>query len=198
MIAANNGHVLAYDNLSRLPSWLSDALCRLVSGGGFGLRQLFTDENEILFHAIRPAILNGIEDVVCRADLADRAVFLTLEPTRAGPRRSFGANSRLHAPASLAPCSMAPSKAYANCPTFVSKSCRAWPILRCGGRPARRPSGRRVRSYAPMTPTVGQRSTGSSRPIRWPPLCGNFMAERGIWAGRASDLLGAHTNSTSE
>jgi hypothetical protein len=80
MIAANNGHVLAYDNLSRLSSWLSDALCRLASGGGFGLRQLFTDENEILFHAIRPAILNGIEDVVCRADLADRAVFLTLEP----------------------------------------------------------------------------------------------------------------------
>jgi hypothetical protein len=32
MIAANNGHVLAYDNLSGLPSWLSDALCRLASG----------------------------------------------------------------------------------------------------------------------------------------------------------------------
>jgi hypothetical protein len=29
MIAANNGYVLAFDNLSGLPSWLSDALCRL-------------------------------------------------------------------------------------------------------------------------------------------------------------------------
>jgi len=38
MLAANNGQVLAYDNLSRLRSWLSDALCRLASGGGFGLR----------------------------------------------------------------------------------------------------------------------------------------------------------------
>jgi hypothetical protein len=28
MIAANNGHILAFDNLSGLPSWLSDALCR--------------------------------------------------------------------------------------------------------------------------------------------------------------------------
>src|SRR6516162_9833661 len=88
MLAANNGQVLAYDNLSRLRSWLSDALCRLASGGGFGLRQLFTDENEILFHAIRPAILNGIEDVVCRADLTDRAVFLTLEPISDDRRRS--------------------------------------------------------------------------------------------------------------
>ena len=34
-IAANNGHVLAFDNISRLRSWLSDALCRLASGGGF-------------------------------------------------------------------------------------------------------------------------------------------------------------------
>jgi hypothetical protein len=35
MITANNGHILAFDNLSGLPSWLSDALCRLASGGSF-------------------------------------------------------------------------------------------------------------------------------------------------------------------
>jgi len=80
MIAANNGHILAFDNMSGLPSWLSDALCRLATGSSFALRQLFTDEDEVLFHATRPAMLNGIEDVVCRPDLADRAVFLTLEP----------------------------------------------------------------------------------------------------------------------
>jgi hypothetical protein len=34
MIAANNGYVLAFDNLSGLPNWLSDALCRLASGAG--------------------------------------------------------------------------------------------------------------------------------------------------------------------
>ena len=28
MIAANNSHVLAFDNLSGMPPWLSDALCR--------------------------------------------------------------------------------------------------------------------------------------------------------------------------
>jgi hypothetical protein len=79
MIAANNGHVLAYDNLSGLPSWLSDALCRLASGGSFAIRRLYSDCDETLFQAARPAILNGIEDIVCRSDLADRAIFLTLE-----------------------------------------------------------------------------------------------------------------------
>ena len=28
-----NGHLLAFDNLSGLPPWLSDALCRIASGG---------------------------------------------------------------------------------------------------------------------------------------------------------------------
>jgi hypothetical protein len=88
MIAANNGHILAFDNLSGLPSWLSDALCRLTSGGSFALRQLYTDCDEVLFQAARPAILNGIEDIVCRSDLADRAIFLALEPIADEHRRT--------------------------------------------------------------------------------------------------------------
>jgi hypothetical protein len=38
MIAANNGYLLAFDNLAGLPGWLSDALCRLASGGSFAVR----------------------------------------------------------------------------------------------------------------------------------------------------------------
>ena len=86
-IAANNGHVLVFDNLSGLPSWLSDALCRLASGGGFAVRRLYTDQDEVLFDAARPIILNGIEDVITRPDLADRALFLTLPPISEAHRR---------------------------------------------------------------------------------------------------------------
>lgn len=78
-IAANNGHVLAFDNVSGLPGWISDTLCRLATGGGFAVRQLYSDQDEVLFDASRPVILNGIEDIVTRPDLADRALFLTLE-----------------------------------------------------------------------------------------------------------------------
>ena len=86
-IAANNGHVLAFDNVSGLRDWISDTLCRLATGGGFAVRQLYTDQDEVLFDAARPAILNGIEDIVARPDLADRALFLTLEPIPESRRR---------------------------------------------------------------------------------------------------------------
>jgi len=79
-IAASNGHVLAFDNVSGLPAWISDTLCRLATGGGFAVRQLYTDLDEVLFDAARPVTLNGIEEIVTRPDLADRAVFLMLEP----------------------------------------------------------------------------------------------------------------------
>lgn len=79
-VAARNGHVLAFDNLSGLPPWMSDTLCRLATGAGFAVRQLYTDQDEILFDAARPVILNGIDDIVARPDLADRALFLGLEP----------------------------------------------------------------------------------------------------------------------
>src|SRR5436190_19242037 len=69
-ISASNGHVLAFDNVSGLPSWLSDTLCRLASGSAFSTRRLFTDQDEILFAAARPVILNGIEDIITRPDLA--------------------------------------------------------------------------------------------------------------------------------
>ena len=86
-IAATNGRVLAFDNISFLPDWISDTLCRLSTGGGFATRQLYTDQDEVLLDATRPVILNGIEEVVERPDLADRAIFLTLEPIPDDKRR---------------------------------------------------------------------------------------------------------------
>jgi hypothetical protein len=77
-ISATNSHMMVFDNVSSLHYWLSDAFCRLSTGGALVLRQLHTDQDEILFEACRPIILNGIEDIVSRPDLADRAIFLSL------------------------------------------------------------------------------------------------------------------------
>ena len=78
MIAASNGWVISFDNLSRIPHWLSDTLCRLATGGGFSTRELYTDSEEALFDAQRPLILNGIEELGTRGDLLDRALILYL------------------------------------------------------------------------------------------------------------------------
>jgi hypothetical protein len=88
VIAANNSHVLAFDNLSGLSHAMSDAFCRLATGASFGLRQLYTDADEVLFQAARPILLNGIDDVIGRPDLADRAISLTLSPIGERRRRS--------------------------------------------------------------------------------------------------------------
>jgi hypothetical protein len=80
IIAATNSWCAAFDNISNLPSWLSDAFCRLSTGGGFSARELYTDSEEVLFDATRPVILNGITDVATRPDLLDRALIITLPP----------------------------------------------------------------------------------------------------------------------
>ena len=79
-IAANNGHVVALDNISRLDHWLSDAMCRLATGGGLATRELYTDAEEVIFDAQRPQLMNGIEEVATRGDFMERAIVITLPP----------------------------------------------------------------------------------------------------------------------
>jgi hypothetical protein len=78
MIAATNGWLITLDNLSALPAWLSDALCRLATGSGFATRAVYSNAEEALFAAQRPIILNGIEEIATRGDLLDRAIILYL------------------------------------------------------------------------------------------------------------------------
>ena len=78
MIAAGNARLLCYDNLSGLSPWLSDSMCSLATGGGFATRELYTNNEEILFEATRPIIVNGIEEIASRSDFLDRAIILHL------------------------------------------------------------------------------------------------------------------------
>lgn len=94
LIAAKNSRVLCYDNLSGVQSWLSDAMCRLSTGGGWGGRKLYTDGDEILMEVQRPVILNGIDSLATRHDLIDRALRINLAPIPPEKRRT---EAELHA-----------------------------------------------------------------------------------------------------
>src|SRR5262249_23140300 len=72
MIAATNGWIVGFDNLSGIKPEFSDALCALATGGGFSTRELYTDNDEKIFDAMRPIMVNGIEDLATRGDLLDR------------------------------------------------------------------------------------------------------------------------------
>lgn len=87
-ITAGNSWVIALDNVSNLPHWLSDAISRLATGGGFATRELYTDAEERLFAATRPVVLNGIGDIATRSDLLDRAIIVTLPTIPDDKRRT--------------------------------------------------------------------------------------------------------------
>lgn len=91
IIAARNGLVVAFDNVSYLSPELSDDLARLATGSGFGARQLYTDLEEVVVHVSRPIALNGIEEFAVRGDLLDRSLIRRcLRSTSTGPRTSSG------------------------------------------------------------------------------------------------------------
>lgn len=78
LISATNSRLLALDNVSSLPPWLSDAICRLSTGAGFSTRKLWADNEEIIFSARRPVVLNGIGEIATRSDLLDRSFLISL------------------------------------------------------------------------------------------------------------------------
>lgn len=78
MIAATNSWAPAFDNISHLPHWLSDAFCRLATGGALATRTLYENDEETIFDAQRPIILNGIEEIATRGDLLDRSLLIYL------------------------------------------------------------------------------------------------------------------------
>jgi hypothetical protein len=196
-IAASNGHVLAFDNLSGLPLWLSDTLCRLTSGGAFSTRRLFTDQDEILLAAARPIILNGIEDIVTRPDLADRAILLMLAPIAEGQRRPEHAlwqEFELARPYILGALldvaahglQMLPRVRLHRLPRMAD-----FALWATACESAFRPAGTVEAAYS------NNRRDAIENIIDADPLAAHvreLMADRAQWTGRASDLLQAGTN----
>lgn len=69
-----------YDNIHRISTETSDLLCRAVTGEGFTKRQLYSDDDDVLYQFQRVIGINGLELMAERADLLDRAILLECEP----------------------------------------------------------------------------------------------------------------------
>jgi hypothetical protein len=181
LISARNNWVVCYDNVSHLQAWLSDALCRLSTGGGIGKRQLYTDQDEIILQAQRPTVLNGITEFVTRGDLLDRAIRIEQLPLPEGVdaprantgRPSSGIDRRCWARSSMP--SRPPSRTRRR---SSSTGCRGWLTPRAGLRPPNPLSVGHVERSNARTPPIPAkepsspsrrrlspcRSSGSSRP----------------------------------
>jgi hypothetical protein len=77
-VAAVHSRVVAYNNLSHVPDWLSDGICVVSEGSGESQRELFTNADESLIVACAPFLITSIENVIRRGDLAQRTLYVHL------------------------------------------------------------------------------------------------------------------------
>jgi hypothetical protein len=195
-IAARSNHVLAFDNLSSISRQLSDALCRLSTGGTFFTRRLYSNDEEEIFNATRPVIMNGIPDLLGQPDLLDRAIHLIVPKIRASDRTDLEEfRSRLEAArpeifgaildALCAVLRKVPSVRIERLPRMADFS--RWSVAlesHLGFS-----QGRFMRAYAENRQSSSMIALDESplvRPIKW-----YLRKSRGWFEGTASELLGS-------
>lgn len=76
---ADHHAFLFFDNLSTMPIKMSDALARASTGDSFSKRQLFTDSDDVVYKIQKTIALNGINQVITKPDLLDRAILIKLK-----------------------------------------------------------------------------------------------------------------------
>ncbi len=67
-----------YDNVSYINKTFSDFLCRAVTGEGYSKRELYTDDEDIIYNYRRKVAMNGINLPGQEADFLDRCLTIHL------------------------------------------------------------------------------------------------------------------------
>ena len=84
-MAASGSWCVVIDNVSRIPGWWSDAICKAVTGDGWVRRKLYTDSDLAVLTYRRCVVLTSIDAGALRGDLGDRLMLVDLE--RIGERQ---------------------------------------------------------------------------------------------------------------
>lgn len=77
-IIAHNSFIF-FDNVSYISEDVSDLLCKAVTGGSFPKRELYSDDDDIIYTFRRGLGINGINMVAMRPDLLERSIILKLD-----------------------------------------------------------------------------------------------------------------------
>lgn len=117
-------HICLFDNMSALPSWMSDILAQACTGGGFSKRQLYTDDDDIIYQLKRCIGINGINLLISKPDLMDRSILLPLDrihPSKRMDEAKFWEGFEKAKPSIIGAIFDAVSKAMAIYPTVELK-----------------------------------------------------------------------------
>jgi hypothetical protein len=85
----SHNYVAFFDNISSLPTWISDVLCRAVTGGGFSKRRLYTDDDDFTYQFKRCVGCNGINLAATNPDILERGLSLHLKRIPENKRRKL-------------------------------------------------------------------------------------------------------------
>jgi len=77
-----------FDNLSSISEEFSNKLSRAVTGSGFSKRELYSDDDDIIYTIKRCIGINGINIVSSKPDLLERSILIELERIPEDKRRT--------------------------------------------------------------------------------------------------------------
>jgi hypothetical protein len=193
MLAATNSWIVALDNLSRLPVWLSDALCRLSTGGAFATRTLYENDEETIFEAMRPIIINGIEELTTRSDLLDRSVIIHLPaipPERRKTEAEVWREFEFVRPFVLGSILDGVSQALSKIDSIQLEQKPRMADFALWATAAEESFG--LKSGAFISAFMGNRENANELALEASPIAAtlvDFIQKQGSWTGKPSDLL---------
>jgi hypothetical protein len=85
----SHNYIAYYDNISNLQDWISDQICRAVTGSGSSKRVLYTDDEDFIRNLKRCIGLNGINLAATKPDLLDRGIIIQLSRIEEENRRKL-------------------------------------------------------------------------------------------------------------
>jgi len=74
-----HNYLPTYDNIKYVPKWLSDEVCKAVTGAGQTKRVLYTNDDDKIFEYKHCFIFNGINLAFSEPDVLDRSIIIKLE-----------------------------------------------------------------------------------------------------------------------
>ncbi|MGC8719343.1 MAG: hypothetical protein ACP5TY_04965 [Thermodesulforhabdaceae bacterium] len=77
-IKFSHNYLTFFDNVSGISNDLSNFLCQVVTGSGFSVRELYTDDDERIYQLKRPLGISAINIPAGGTDLKDRMLLLEL------------------------------------------------------------------------------------------------------------------------
>lgn len=187
-ISASGSWLVALDNVSAVPPWLSDALCRAVTGDGWVDRALYTDAELAVLRYLRVVLLTSIDAGALRGDLGDRIVLVDLARiprARRRPKRELDARYRAARPRILGALLDVLVRVLRDLPNVETDGLpRMADFARVLAALDRATGSRALERYSAQEGRVAAEVAESD------PLAG-AVAELGTWQGTATDLLAA-------